>query len=67
MALTRTEELLIDGLRLFNLTEEEQEGIFLFLETEEQQNKMIDFLLENQSATGQAILKKTKEIIAEKK
>lgn len=67
MALTRTEELLIDGLRLFDLTEEEQEGIFLFLETEEQQNKMIDFLLENRNATGQEILRKTKEIITAKK
>ena len=63
MALTQTEEFLIDGLRLFDLTEEEQEGIFLALRTEKQQALMMDYLAYNRKASGQDILKKTVEIL----
>ena len=63
MALTQTEEFLIDGLRLFELTEEEQEGIFLALRTEKQQALMMDYLAYNRKASGLDILKKTVEIL----
>ena len=56
MALTQTEKFLIAGLKLFDLTEEEQESIFLMLQTEEQQVAMMDFLAANRNATQQDIL-----------
>ena len=63
MPLTQTEAFLIHGLRLFDLTEEEQEGIFLALRTEKQQALMMDYLAYNREASGQDILKKTVEIL----
>ncbi len=63
MALTKTQEHLILGLGLFDLTEEEQEAIFLFLQTEEQQTQMVDYLLGHQDATGQDILKEMSRIL----
>lgn len=63
MKLTQTEEFLIDGLRLFDLTEEEQLGIFLALRTEKQQALMMDYLAYNRKASGEDILKKTVEIL----
>ena len=60
--LTMHQKHLILGLRLFDLTEEEQKAILLLLETEKEQVAMIDYLLENQHATQQDILTKLAEI-----
>lgn len=63
MELTMHQKHLILGLRLFDLTEEEQKAILLFLETEQDQVAMIDYLLENRHATKQDILTKLAEIL----
>ena len=63
--LTMHQEHLILGLRLFDLTEEEQENILLFLEKEADQIAMIDYLLENQHTTQQDILTRLAEILKE--
>ena len=63
MELTQTQKHLALGLRLFELTEEEQEAIFLFLRTEEQQTAMVDYLLDHEHATGQDVLKELRRIL----
>ena len=57
MELTKMETLLIDGLRFFDLSDEDQEAIFLILRTEEQQVLMMDYLVDNRNASGQDIMK----------
>ena len=66
MELTMHQKHLIRGLRLFDLTEEEQEIIFLFLEKEEEQIEMIDYLMDHQHATQQDILGKLFEILGKR-
>ena len=63
MELTESQKLLIRGLRFFDLTEEEQEAIFLFLQTEEQQWAMMDYLVDHRHATGQDVLKELSRIL----
>ena len=63
MALTETQKLLIRGLRLFNLDEETQEGIFLSLQNEAQQWELMDFLCANKTATEAEIIKETIRIL----
>ena len=62
MHLTHTEELLIDGLKLFGVNGETIIGIMMFLNTEELQNQMIDYLMDNSKATEQDILLEMKRI-----
>ena len=57
MQLSQTEMYLIAGLRMFDLSEEEQEMIFLILRTEEQQSMMMDCLADNRDASGEDIKK----------
>ena len=57
MELTQTEMYLIAGLKLFDLSDEDQEAIFLILRTEEQQVLMMDYLVDNRNASGQDIMK----------
>ena len=49
--LTTTQKHLILGLRLFDLTEEERETVFLFLQTEKQQTQMVDYMMQNKEAS----------------
>ena len=57
MQLSQTEMYLIAGLRMFDISEEEQEMIFLILRTEEQQSMMMDCLADNRDASGEDIKK----------
>ena len=57
MQLSQTEMYLIAGLRMFDLSEEEQEMIFLIVRTEEQQSMMMDCLADNRDASGEDIKK----------
>ncbi len=67
MELTETQKLLIRGLRLFPISEENQEAVFLFLfKCEEKMWEMMDFLAENKEATEQQIMKKLTEILKKK-
>ena len=63
MDLTTTQKLLIYGLTLFPLSEEDQETIFLLMTTQEEQEKMIAFLILHEQATGQEILNEAARII----
>ena len=62
MAMTNTEAMLIDGLKLFGLTKEEIVVTLLSLNTEEKQNQLIDFLVNHRSATTQEVLRKSRKI-----
>ena len=64
MELTKLEKALILTLGKTDLTEEDQEAIFLFLKTEEQQYRMLDFLHNNPKASNQEILHRYAEILA---
>lgn len=67
MELTETQKLLIRGLRLFPISEENQEAVFLFLfKSEEKMWEMMDFLAENKEATEQQIMKKLTDILKKK-
>ena len=61
--LTEAQKLLIRGLRLFDLSEEEQEATFICLQTEGQQIAMMDYLATHRNATGQDILKELSRIL----
>ena len=63
MSFTQTEKHLATGLRLFGLTEDDQEAVFLVLQTEEQQLAMVDYMLKHQNASEQDILKETVRIL----
>ncbi len=64
MELTETQKLLIRGLRLFPISEENQEAIFLFLfKSEEKMWKMMDFLAENKEATEQQSMERLESIL----
>lgn len=47
---TKTEKLLLDGLRAFGLPRGVRLRIFLMLDTKEQMWKMIDYMVKHQSA-----------------
>ena len=67
MELSETQKLLIRGLMLFPVSEENQEAIFLFLfKSEENMWSMMDFLANNRDATEQQILKKLENILTKK-
>ena len=63
MELTVTQKLLIYGMTLFPLSEENQEGIFFMMKTEERQILMIGYLQTHPQATEQEILNEAGRII----
>ena len=67
MELTETQKLLFRGLRLFPISEENQEAIFLFLfKSEEKMWEMMDFLVENREAKELQIMEKLENILTRK-
>ena len=67
MELTDTQKLLIRGLRLFPISEENQEAVFLFLfKSEEMMWEMIDFLAGDRNSTEQQIMEKLENILKKK-
>ena len=67
MELTETQKLLIRGLRLFPISEENQEAVYLFLyKDEEKVQEMIKFLALNLDATEDQILEKLTSILKKK-
>lgn len=56
MELTQTDKHLIDGLVVFNLTEEEIIVILSGLRTQEQRWLMVDYLIEHEGASMSDIL-----------
>ena len=65
--LTKTQNMLIYGLKQFKISKENRVSIALFLESEEDQILMIDFLIHNQEATEQEILKAVRNILIRRK
>ena len=63
MTLTQTEKLLIYGLRQFQMSEQNQEAIFLFLREEADQLLMIYYLKTHPEATEQEILNESGRIL----
>ncbi len=55
MQLNQVEKLLIRGLLLFPLNEQEREAIFLSLQSNEEKMALMIFLQENKNATAQEI------------
>ena len=67
MELTETQKLLFRGLRLFPISEENQEAIFLFLfKSKEKMWEMMDFLVENREAKELQIMEKLENILTRK-
>ena len=67
MELTETQKLLIRGLQLFPISEENQEAVFLFLfKSEEMMWEMIDFLAGDRNSTEQQIMEKLENILKKK-
>lgn len=58
MKLTRLQKDLIEGLTYFDLTEDDQKGIFLFCDTPEKQLQILCFLADNEEATRDEIVDK---------
>ena len=67
MSLTQTEKLLIYGLSQFQISEEDQEAIFLYLREEEDQLLMIYYLQTHPKATEQEILNESGRILEQRK
>ena len=67
MKLTQTEKLLIYGLHQFQISEQNQEAIFLFLREEDDQLLMIYYLKTHPSATEQDILNESGRILERRK
>ena len=63
MELTVAQKLLIYGMTLFPLSEENQKAIFHSMKTEERQILMIRYLQTHPSATEQEILNEANQII----
>lgn len=63
MELTLIQKLLIYGLTLFPLNEEEQKAIYHILRTDEEKEMLISFLKENENATAQEIKEEVSRII----
>ena len=53
---TKTEKLLLDGLRAFELPRGVRLRIFLMLDNEEQMWQMIDYMVQHQSAQSNELL-----------
>ncbi len=62
--LTKMQELLIRGLKLFPMTPKERETIFRMLKTEEERWALMIFMKENRGATAQEI-KRVADMIIE--
>ena len=67
MELTQIEKLLIYGLNLTDLPEEDQEAIFLFLEEEDDQILMIHYLKTHPNATPQEIRNESGRLLRQRK
>ena len=66
MELTEAQKLLIRGLRLFPISEENQEAVYLFLyKAEEKMREIIKFLALNLDATEDQIMEKLTNILEE--
>ena len=62
MVLTRKEELLIDGLMMFNVKKEEIMGIMLLLDTAEKQDLMLEYMKNNKTASERELMRKALQI-----
>ena len=67
MALSQIEKILIDGLKEYPISEENQRAIFLFLRAEDDQLAMIKFLMMNPEASEQKILSELERILTQRK
>ena len=65
MELTLIQKVLIYGLTLFPLNEEERKAIYYILKTDEEREMLISFLKENENATAQEIKEEVSRIIEE--
>ena len=63
MQLTKAQELLIRGLKLFPMTPQEREEIFLTLKTDEERWALMTYMKENRNATAQEIKEEVSRII----
>ena len=59
---TRTEQMLIDGLQLFPLKEGQRLRIFLMMDTEEQMLKMCQYMAKNLNATADELMSQAVKI-----
>lgn len=67
MELTKTQRLLMYGLKQLNTSEEDMVLIMVSLQEEDEQLEMILYLASHLEATDQDILKKTCDIIEKRK
>ena len=65
MSLTETEKLLIRGLMLFPLNEQERKAIFHILQSDAERWALMDYLQQNRNATAQEIKEEVSRIIKE--
>lgn len=59
---TKTEQMLIDGLQLFPLKEGQRLRIFLMMDTEAQMLKMCQYMAKNLDATADELMAKAVQI-----
>lgn len=62
MALTKTQELLLDGLRIFKVQKDSIVAVMLALKTESQMMKLMEIMARNPRMTEEEILLKTVQI-----
>lgn len=67
MKLTKTQKLLMYGLKQLNTSEEDMVIIMVSLQEEEEQLEMIQYLASHLDATDQDILKKLCDIVTKRK
>ena len=63
MQLTKAQELLIRGLKLFPMAPQEREKIFQTLKTDEERWALMTYMKENRNATAQEIKEEVSRII----
>lgn len=62
MALTKTQELLLDGLKIFKVQKDSIVAVMLALKTESQMMKLMEIMARNPRMTEEEILLKTVQI-----
>ncbi len=62
MMLTQTQELLIDGLKVFKVKKDLIIGILLMLQEEDQQMELMEWMSNHEGATPSQILQQATEI-----
>ncbi len=63
MALTEVEEMLLSGLKLYNIGAGKAAMITLILESEEQKIKMLEFIVEHEQATEKELVDEAWKIV----